>query len=252
MDTITSALRRLAMSANEQTIYLSLLRDGQATARLLADRTGMTRPSVYDQIRKLMERNLVVELAIEGKAHFAAADIKYLDALLDDQIDRLEQSRALLATHLPLLKDSIKTVTPKIRFYEGEEGVKQILKDMMWHDHLCIEVVWPVTSMNAVFAESFLRWFDERRQIRHITAHVQLVTGSQKYVSDGGKVGRASARPTVYHPFTHPKDIVTVCPNDSITMASIVYANKVAYISSSREAYGFIVESAEFAGLQKL
>ena len=67
-DTISAALRRLDMSDSEQAIYLSLLREGRATARLLADRTGLTRPSVYDQLKKLIALNLVVELDVEGKA----------------------------------------------------------------------------------------------------------------------------------------------------------------------------------------
>jgi sugar-specific transcriptional regulator TrmB len=100
---ITSALRRLDLSQSQQAIYLSLLTDGQATARVLAARTGLTRPSVYDQLKSLIGLNLVVELDIEGKAEFAAADIKYLDALLADKIDRLEQSRAFLTEALPAL-----------------------------------------------------------------------------------------------------------------------------------------------------
>jgi sugar-specific transcriptional regulator TrmB len=105
MDSVTAALRRLQMSDSEQVVYLSLLRDGQATPRLLADRTGLTRPSVYDQLRTLIAMNIVVELEVAGKAHFAAADLKHLDALLGDKIDRLEQSRTFLAEALPLLKE---------------------------------------------------------------------------------------------------------------------------------------------------
>lgn len=51
IDTIGAALRRLELSIPEQTIYLSLLQQGQSTARLLADRTGLTRPSVYANSR---------------------------------------------------------------------------------------------------------------------------------------------------------------------------------------------------------
>ncbi len=91
-DTISAALRRLELSDGEQVVYLSLLRTGRATARMLADRTGLTRPSVYDQLKKLLALSLVVELDIEGKAHFAAGDIKHLDALLLDKIEYSDSS----------------------------------------------------------------------------------------------------------------------------------------------------------------
>jgi hypothetical protein len=123
--------------------------------------------------------NLVVELDVEGKAHFAAADIKHLDGLLLDKIDRLEQSRAFLAEALPDIQKSLDTVVPKIRFFEGEEGIKQLMKDIMWHDHTTLYAVWPMDTMTGVFDAAFLGWWNERRQVRHIRA-VAHISGNQK------------------------------------------------------------------------
>jgi len=234
MDTISAALRRLDLSASEQAIYLSLLRSGRATARLLSDRTGLTRPSVYDQLKTLRALNLVVELDIEGKAQFAAAELKHLEALLTDRIDRLEQSREQLAFALPALASGVQTVVPKIRFFEGADGVKQILKDVMWHDHETLSLVWPVAPMNVVFDSAFLRWFDERRQVRSLALSV-VVIGNSKSL-----------------PFTLvPGDTVKTLTTAKTTMASIIYGSKVAYISSQAEAFGFIVESAEYVKFEQ-
>ncbi len=229
---ISSALRRLDLSDFQQTIYLSLLTEGQATARTLAARTGMTRPSVYDQLKSLIALNLVVELDIDGKAEFAAADIKYLDALLEDKIDRLEQSRAFLSEALPSLIDSLHTVTPKVRFFEGEEGVKQLLKDIMWHDKSTLQVLWPADKMNQVFDNLFLKWFDERRLKRQLTIE-SLWVSDTKNISD-----------TLFTAGTHDARRVL---KKNISMGTIIYDSKVAFISSHAEAFGFIVESNEFA-----
>lgn len=231
---ITSALRRLDLSQPQQTIYLSLLTEGQATARILAARTSLTRPSVYDQLKALIVLNLVVELDIEGKAEFAAAEIKYLDALLADKIDRLEQSRAFLTEALPILSTSLHTVTPKVRFFEGEEGVKQLLKDIMWHDNTTLQIIWPEKKMNQVFDSLFLAWFDERRLTRKLVAQTLWVTDVKKVVS------------TLF--LDKDKDVRLILPKEkNISMATIIYDTKVAFISSHVEAYGFIVESVEFA-----
>ena len=239
MNNISSALRRLDLSDFQQSIYLSLLTEGQAPARILAARTSMTRPSVYDQLKSLIALNLVVELDIEGKAEFAAADIKYLDALLGDKIDRLEQSRAFLTEALPMLADSLKTVTPKLRFFEGSDGVKQLLKDIMWHDKTTLQIIWPTAKMDAVFDSAFLRWFDERRQKRGLLAEVLFV---------GKSVG---AVPDLFT--TGPKDVAKNTPaTTGITMATIVYDSKVASISSHAEAFGFITDSAEFAKSERV
>jgi hypothetical protein len=194
---------------------------------------------VYDQLKSLIALNLVVELDIEGKAEFAAADIKYLDALLADKIDRLEQSREFLAEAIPALVGSIDTVTPKLRFFEGSEGVKQLLKDIMWHDKTILQIIWPTTQMDEVFVSAFLRWFDERRQKRSLSAEVLFVGKSKSILPDLFTTG--------------PKDSLKTLPaNSGITMATIIYDNKVASISSHAEAFGFIVESAEFAKSERV
>ncbi len=237
MEKITAALRRLELSAPEQSIYLSLLREGRATARVLAARTGITRPSVYDQLKSLTALGLVVELDVDGKAHFAAADLKYLDALLSDRIDRLAQSRESLKEALPFLQKSLETVTPKLRFFEGEDGVKQLLKDIMWHDKAALQVVWSQAHIAEVFNGAFLRWFDERRLARGLWAEVLCPYSSKKELSllTGG-----------------PKDVQRFLPKGLTTlMSSIIYGNKVAFISSNAEAFGFIVESKEFTELER-
>ncbi len=237
MEKIKAALRRLELSASEQLIYLSLLGEGGGTARVLAARTGITRPSVYDQLKTLIALGLVVELAIEGKAHFAAADIKYLDALLADRIDRLTQSRESLAEALPALHASLETVTPKLRFFEGGEGVKQLLKDIMWHDKTTLQIIWPAANMAEIFAAAFLNWFDDRRQKRQLNIEVIYPNTSKK--TDSAL-------------FAGPKDTQRVLPKGtSVAMATIIYGHKVASISSSAEAFGFIVESKEFAAEER-
>lgn len=239
VEKIQSALRRLDLSDNEQSVYLSLLSSGATTARVLSSRTGITRPSVYDQLKTLREMNLVVELEVENKTHFAAADVKHLNALLADKIDRLEQSRNFLEEALPSLRDTLQTVDPKIRFFEGAEGVKQLLKDIMWHSESTLQVYWPDTSMNKLFDRTFLDWFDARRAKRNLVIH--SLWPHQTHKGD--------------------MDLFTTLPGDTQkklpectapAMAYIIYDNKVAFISSTAEAFGFITESTEFAALQRM
>lgn len=243
-DTISAALRRLDMSDGEQAIYLSLLREGRATARLLADRTGLTRPSVYDQLKKLIALNLVVELDVEGKAHFAAGEIKHLDALLSDRIDRLEQSRQLLLDALPDIKAGLDTVTPKIRFFEGEDGMKQLMKDIMWHDHINLLALWNDTEMQKVFDTAFLHWWNERRILRQISIQWRVLSVSKSV----GKRKTPVSTPALYDDTI---DELLLVDMEVPLMTELVYDNKVAHISSQKEAFGFIVESVEYAALQR-
>jgi HTH-type transcriptional regulator, sugar sensing transcriptional regulator len=252
MDKISAALRRIDLSEGEQTIYLSLLRQGRATPRMLADRTGLTRPSVYDQLKTLVSLNLVVELDMEGKAHFAAADIKHLDELLLDKIDRLEQSRQFLIDSLPGIQDSLDTVVPKIRFFEGVEGLKQLMKDVMWHDNITLTAIWNEDEMNHIYDAAFLRWWNERRIVRGIKIVWQVPALVSKRSSGTAKTKTATTTNALTFYDDTLDDIVKLLHPKQPAMTCLIYGSKVACISSQTEAFGFIVESAEFAYLQRM
>lgn len=226
---LTAALRRLDLSDPQQTVFLSLVQEGPGTARTLAARTSLTRPSVYDQLKALRQTGLVNELMIDGKTHFAATDLAHVDNLLADKIERIERSRESLAASLSDLTAGAQTVSPKIRFFEGSEEVKNILKDVLWNAPKQIEITWPSESMAEVFDTAYLQWFAER-----LAAHNYNIT----------------LHATANHPFsagnvTYKK----LSPAQTPAMATIRYGTRTAHISSPSEAFGFIVESSEYAKL---
>ncbi len=236
---LISILTQLGLQSPEQTIYLSLLREGQATARMLSARTSVTRPSVYDQLKILRQRGLVAELEIEGKTYFSATNPEQLTTLLDEKIDQLEYNRAVLKTELPSLLSSLDLVQPKIRFFEGREGLQQLMKDMLWHEKMEILVFWPYTTMLDVLGEEFLHWFNERRQKRNISIRTLWPVNEKNkahiFATDKSDVKRRYIKKA-----------------QATDMGFIIYQNKVMYLSSSKETFGFIVDSAEFANLQRM
>ncbi|MCA9354288.1 MAG: ArsR family transcriptional regulator [Candidatus Kaiserbacteria bacterium] len=240
MEKLTTILGLLGLATPEQTIYLSLLREGQSTARMLAARTSITRPSVYDQLKLLRGKGLVVELDIDGKTYFSPTNPEQLIVLMDEQLDELEYGRATLKQNLPALLSSLDLVQPKVRFFEGRDGVQQLMKDMLWHNDIELQICWPHDAMLTVLGSDFLQWFNERRQKRHITLKTiwpqsNKKQATQTFTTDASDVERR---------------YLSSIPTDG--MGYIIYANKVMFISSSKEAFGFVVDSAEFASLQRL
>jgi len=229
---LTAALRRLDLSLPQQKVFLSLVQAGPAAARIIAARTNLTRPSVYDQLKVLRQVGLVNEIMRDGKALFAATDLSYIDNLLQDKIERIERSRLSLATSLSDLRMSAQTVSPKIRFFEGSEEVKNILKDVLWNAPKQLTIVWPSEVMATVYDSAYLTWFAER-----LLAHGHTLT---LYASPGHPFLRSSKslKNGTYH---------TLSRRDRPPMATISYGTRTAHISSPREAFGFIVESQEYA-----
>lgn len=239
MDKIKSALADLGIIESAQKIYISLLRDGDAAARLLSERTGITRPSVYDQIKELRTKGLITERDINGKTYFSASDIKYLDRLLEEKIENLQAGRKNFKEAILSLANK-QSATPKIKFFEGSDGARQMLKDILWHDETTLLIFWPYQEMLEMLGADFLQWFNERRarrgiKIKTIWPHNEIKKSRHIFANDKDDVIRKYAK-----------------PGQKFSMGYLIYENKTAFISSAKEAFGFIVESNEFADLMKM
>lgn len=239
MKMLETALVNLGLIQSARTVYTSLLLEGDTSARLLAKRTGLTRPSVYDQLKDLRNRGLVVERDVEGKTLFSATEVSRLDGLLRDKIELLEASRNALEEDLPALLAQAQSVQPKIQFFEGTEGVQQLMKDMLWFDDIIVKAFWPYREMVEILGEDFLSWFNERRIKRQIHIH-SIWPHADKKISNI---------------FTGQDDFVTkryALPTQKTKMSYLIYGDKTIFISSTNEAFGFLVQSAEYAKLMEV
>jgi HTH-type transcriptional regulator, sugar sensing transcriptional regulator len=239
MESIKSVLTDIGIVPAAQEVYIALLEEGDATARVVAHRTGITRTSVYDHIKTLSAYGLVTERLIEGAATFAISDVRRLSALLDDRIDRLASRKQALEKNLASLIRKSASVQPKIRYFEGEEGAKQLLKDILWYDDIPLSLYWPYEQMLNLLGAKFLLWFNERRLARNIPIKtIWAAEKSKKTASifdDGADVERRY-----------------LSQKNAPTMGYVIYDRKVAFISSGKESFGFIVESEEFTALQRM
>lgn len=239
MKNLKSILDDIGIIKSAQKIYISLLQDGDATALLLSRRTGITRPSVYDQIKELKTLGLVAERNIEGKTYFSASDIKQLDNLLAEKMERVETGRKTLDELISTFTKT-QTTQPKIRFFEGKDGARQLLKDILWYDEMTLLIFWPYQEMLDMLGEDFLQWFNERRirrkiKVRTIWPFREIKRSKHVFSDNDAYVTRRYAK-----------------EDQSFSMGYLIYENKTAFISSAKEAFGFIVESKEFSDLMKM
>lgn len=240
MENIKSILSGLAVPYPSQKIYISLLEEGKATARTLSLRTRITRTSVYDHIRFLRSKDLISERLVEGKSYFEIGDVRRLSILLDDRIEKLDIQKEFLSHNIDKLINKSQSTQPKIRFFEGVDGVQQLLKDILWYDDIILHIYWPYSHMLDFLGEEFLIWFNKRRRahnipIRTIWGHSTGKVKGQIFIDDGKDVDRR---------YLIQKDIPA--------MGYIIYDKKVAFVSSHKESFGFIIESDEFMSLQKM
>lgn len=234
---LDEVLQSLGLPVPSQKIYRELLEHGETTARFLSEKLGITRPSTYDHLSLLTKRGLVVEKKKENKTYFAADDVRHVEQALTSSIEKLEEQKKAFASMLPALLKNSSQESPKIRFYEGKEGFTYLVNDILWCKNETIYTLWPYEEMLKVVGKDVLTKFNERRLQRKITVHALWPHGS-KQLNDYIWNGKDAFTKRKHA----PKDI-------TFNMGYTIYGDKVSFISSSREHFGFIVQSKDFAEL---
>ncbi len=119
-------LQNLGLEEKEAKVYLELLRQGEATATTLAEKTNLDRTLMYQITRKLIEKGLVSYIIKNNVKYFSAANPQ---KLLQDLKEKEKQLQKAMPQLIDLKK--LKEEETKVEIYRGKEGLKTILKDII-------------------------------------------------------------------------------------------------------------------------
>jgi sugar-specific transcriptional regulator TrmB len=132
---IEQVLKELDLVDKEPDVYLELVRlSGAQPASVIAQRLKLNRTTVYKTLIKLSKAGLVTKTMKRGITCFIAEDPdKNLEVLLLKKKKNLDFVTQLFTEALPELKEMRKEemLTPKMRYYEGVEGVKRVYEDTL-------------------------------------------------------------------------------------------------------------------------
>ena len=126
-------LKKLGLSDQEIQVYLVRLENSTLSVRAIADLTGINRGTVYDILKSLQELGLVVYYHADTKQKFVAEDPEKLIELVrsrEAEIKNVESNLKSLVPELKSLQDKGGD-KPATKFYEGAQGVKSILEDLL-------------------------------------------------------------------------------------------------------------------------
>jgi sugar-specific transcriptional regulator TrmB len=227
---LESILHSLGLPPPSQKIYRELLEHGETTARFLSEKLSITRPSTYDHLALLVKRGLVVEKKKDNKTYFAADDVRHIEQALESNIEKLEEQKKVFSTMLPSLLKSTSQEAPKIKFYEGKEGLTYLVNDILWCKNETIYTLWPYEEMLTVLGKEVLTKFNDRRLQRKITIHALWPHGTKQANDYIWKEKDAFTKRK-----HSPKEM-------TFSMGYTIYGDKVSFVSSHREVFGFIVQ----------
>jgi sugar-specific transcriptional regulator TrmB len=238
---IEKTLKELGFSEKTISVYKKLMELRGAFARQLAENIGMTRPSVYDHLKLLSEQGLIVQKDEDGKNFYQISDTAQLKKLIKDKIEALQIESKNIDRYLPDM--DYKIVEPKIRHFKGKDQVSKILNDLYWYENTEILSIWPMKEIIEILGVDYLENFNRKRiknrnPLRIIWPKDKVVDIDNYPFLGTGKGHLRSVR-------IGPMDITW-------NMGHLIYEDKVAFISSRKESFGFIVQSRDFAELMRV
>ncbi len=233
-------LKTLGLKDDEVKAFIFLLENGEMTAGNLAKKTGLSRPSLYGFLKKMQHTGLVVESQKNGIKTFFAGNEEKIDSILKEQISELENSRDRVKDAFSSLRTEGASVNPKFQLFEGKQGLQQVLKDMLLYRNIETKAYWPIKAMVDILGQDFFRYHNKERVKQNIYTQAiwpekqKVNIKSHPYLGVGEKFLREIR--------IAPKSI-------SFSMGYWIYGNKVAFISSQKESFGFIIESKELVDM---
>ena len=128
------ALIKNGFTKKEAKVYMSVLEYGQANMSMIARTTKLERSTVYDVVSRLENKAYVSVFKLKGIQQVVATPPNIIVASLKNSIKEVE---SILPSLMDIAFHSV--IKPKIKFYEGMKGVKQVLREFSYSiRNLCI------------------------------------------------------------------------------------------------------------------
>lgn len=225
-------LQQFGLHPRKVDVYLAALELGGATVLEIAKKAGIKRTTTYDILLDLQKDGLISQTVQGKKRLFVGED--------PEKIKKdLERKEVLFSELLPELRSiyNIKGNKPKIRFYEGNEGLLEVYNDTLKYagQILAFASADAVKVLGMSWAESYLK-----QRVRKGISYKGIVAQS-KIVDEFIRQDQAQLRTTklinsAKYPFSNE---------------IMLYGHQKVAIVSAKDVMGIIIESAEIYRTQK-
>lgn len=233
-------LTELGLSNQAAQTYQALIQMDAVSIRKVAAATGINRGTTYEAIKQLVALGLASSRKSGEREYYSAeSPEKIYDIIRDKRKELIEQMDAAKELVPKLLAQSARPEgSPLVRYYEDDEGVVTILKDVLQTCRTLPEPRYVAYSSRPIRQYLYRKFpqFTERRVKEGINVKVIAI-------GEGGDREENAERKWL--PESYDGDI---------TSYTIIYGPKIAHISVSNDEtpYGVVIEDFGAATMQRL
>jgi len=234
-----SLLQKIGLSEKEARVYLAALELGEAPAQEIAKKAGINRTTAYFHIEELIKKGLISSIEKKKKRYFYASNPENLLRMIDLKEKEISDLKKDLNSFLPELKTiyNLAPHKPKVRFFEGIEGLKSIQEDILRSKFKEGFGLVNLDDAYKVFPPSPK---DHRHKLKKKFLKEKVVR-KIIYTSRKGEIlPKKETNPPVERKFIDPQKF-------SFHTEIYIYGEKIALMSYKGKLIGVIIEDSELA-----
>ncbi len=230
-------LKKIGLSDKEAKIYLTSLSRGPETAPTLAKLSNIVRPTAYVIIEGLLKKGLMSSFVKEKKTYFVAESPEHLLSVLRLQKQEIEEKEREFSKLLPELSAmaNIKGEKPKVRVFEGKEGLKAVIESILKSKTKMIYSIVPADELFELFPQ------EEHKSVMASPRVQKNIKAKLIYTSKKGRIYKSkdpeNLRDAVY---IDEKKFPFKCGID-------IYDHHLAFYSYKGAIMGVVIENEDMA-----
>ncbi len=239
---ITQALKQINCTDNEINTFLAVLNKKEGiTVVQLSRELNLPRPTIYGHLNSLAEKQLIKKALIESGSRFYAEDLENITQIFDKKSEKIIQAKKTL-------KESLKSQNnpsyqPKFSIYDNSNSAESIFNDIIRTGEETYWF-WSAEEMVKTISPDVFKSFNQKRIERNIKLNVLWPEKKTVDLNENIFIGSSNLKESL-------REIKILPKNIDFTMGYGVYGNKVAFISSQRENYAYVIDSKELSETMK-
>lgn len=232
----------LELKAEEARTYQTLHETGPCPAGRLAKIMGAARPTLYGYLENLIAAGLVSQSLENGVKIFTAEPPARIMRLYTRKLGRLEKKKTAVETLVKALetRESGGVFRPRLKYYEGQDGVQNLLEDVLQYPGSRTYTMWPILAMREIIDPDFLHYHNVMRIRAGI--YIRAIWQRDQALALGAPPDLGSGQ-------DYLREIRLAPDHMKFEMGYWLYETKAAFISSRAESFAFLIESAELIKL---
>lgn len=236
---ISQILQDFGLTLPETTVYLASLELGPQPASVIAKKAGLKRGHTYNMLALLIQKGMVQEFTKDKVRYFSSRPPSTLLSMVSHREEGLQRLKQGLLTIIPNLEKIFNPllVQPKVRFFQGIPGIKEIYEDTIR------------IAGTPIYALGDFDFFFPEQKNKELNDWIWKYANrrAKKNIWYFGIMNKSKMSDQAFRSRREQKRKLKMLSGIYLPVEVNIYGNKVAIMSTHRDMVGLIIEDAPIA-----